>query len=130
MLNNTFHTLGFGNAVRASAGLVSGCLLIGCLLMRPRLPPATSHPPILKSLPRFARDTPYVFAVLGCVPHSLFIWATLITSDRMTTYTVGFYFPLFYLQLDAITHGINETLSFYSVRPLPTVGDDRTDWWI
>ncbi|KAJ7813776.1 major facilitator superfamily domain-containing protein [Mycena olivaceomarginata] len=98
MLNNTFHTLGFGNAVRASAGLVSGCLLIGCLLMRPRLPPATSHPPILKSLPRFARDTPYVFAVLG-----------------MATYTVGFYFPLFYLQLDAITHGINETLSFYSL---------------
>jgi hypothetical protein len=48
----------------------------------------------------------------------------------MATYTVGFYFPLFYLQLDAITHGINETLSFYSVRPLPTVGDDRTDWWI
>jgi hypothetical protein len=33
----------------------------------------------------------------------------------MCGYTVGFYFTLFYLQLDAFTHGINQTLSFYSV---------------
>ncbi|KAJ7511314.1 MFS general substrate transporter [Mycena galericulata] len=31
-----------------------------------------------------------------------------------TTY-VGFYFPLFYLQLDAVKHGIDETFSFYSL---------------
>ncbi|KAJ7464119.1 major facilitator superfamily domain-containing protein [Mycena latifolia] len=99
MLNNTFHSrLGFGNSVRASAGLVSGLLLIACILMHPRLPPSATHPPFWKSLPRFARDLPYVFATLG-----------------MATYTVGFYFPLFYRQLDAITHGINETLSFYSL---------------
>ncbi|KAJ7884520.1 MFS general substrate transporter [Mycena leptocephala] len=98
MLNNTFHRLGFATAVRASAGLVGGLLLIACLLMRPRLPPATNHPPFWKSLPRFARDAPYVFAVLA-----------------MCTYTAGFYFPLFYLQLDAVTHGINQTLSFYSL---------------
>jgi hypothetical protein len=28
---------------------------------------------------------------------------------------VGFYFPIFYLQLDAVTHGIDETFAFYSV---------------
>lgn len=33
----------------------------------------------------------------------------------MSIFTMGFYFPLFYLQLDAVTHGINETFSFYSV---------------
>ncbi|KAJ7662826.1 MFS general substrate transporter [Mycena polygramma] len=98
LLNNMFHRLGFANAVRASAGLVSGLLLMACLLMRPRLPPATAHPPFWRSLPRFARDLPYVFAILA-----------------MCTYTTGFYFPLYYLQLDAITHGINQTLSFYSL---------------
>ncbi|KAJ6473363.1 MFS general substrate transporter [Mycena vitilis] len=98
LLNNTFHRLGFANAVRASAGLVSGLLLIACLLMRPRLPPAAAHPPFWRSLPRFACDLPYVFAILA-----------------MCTYTTGFYFPLYYLQLDAITHGINQTLSFYSL---------------
>ncbi|KAJ7658890.1 major facilitator superfamily domain-containing protein [Mycena rosella] len=99
MLNNTFHSrLGFANSVRASAGLVSGLLLIACLLMRPRLPPAQTQPPFWKSLRRFARDKAYILATLG-----------------MSTFTVGFYFPLFYLQLDAITHGINQTLSFYSL---------------
>ncbi|KAJ7642393.1 major facilitator superfamily domain-containing protein [Mycena polygramma] len=98
MLNNTFRSLGFGNAVRASAGLVGGLLLIACLLMRPRLPPATTHPPFWKSLPRFARDRPYVLAILA-----------------MSTYTVGFYYPLFYLQLDSVKHGINQTLAFYSL---------------
>jgi MFS family permease len=98
MLNYTFRSLGFANAVRASAVLVSGLLLVACLLMHPRLPPATSHPPFWRSLPRFAKDTPYVLAVLA-----------------ISTYTAGFYFPLFYLQLDAMTHGINETFAFYSL---------------
>ncbi|KAJ7779787.1 major facilitator superfamily domain-containing protein [Mycena metata] len=98
MLNNTFQRLGFGNAVRASAGLISGLLLIACLLMRPRLPPAATHPPFWRSLPRFARDTPYLFAVFG-----------------MAAFSIGLYFPLFYLQLDAITHGLSENLSFYSL---------------
>lgn len=63
MLNNTFRSLGFANAVRASAGLVSGLLLIACSLMHPRLPPALTHPPFWKSLPRFAHDIPYVLSI-------------------------------------------------------------------
>ncbi|KAJ6466027.1 major facilitator superfamily domain-containing protein [Mycena vitilis] len=98
MLNNTFHSLGFANAVRASAGLVSGLLFIACLMMRPRLHPATMHPPFWKSLPRFSQDLPYVFAILA-----------------MSTYLAGFYFVPFYLQLDAIKHGIDQTLAFYSL---------------
>ncbi|KAJ6461855.1 MFS general substrate transporter [Mycena vitilis] len=98
MLNNLFRSLGFANGVRTSAGLVGGLLIIACLLMRPRLPPPDTHPPFWKSLPRFARDLPYVFAVLA-----------------MATYTMGFYFPLFYFQLEATTHGISQTLSFYSL---------------
>ncbi|KAJ6626626.1 major facilitator superfamily domain-containing protein [Mycena sp. CBHHK59/15] len=99
MLNNTLRShLGFGNAVRASAGLVSGLLLIACLLMRPRLPPPKSHPQFWKSLTRFGHDRAYIFATMG-----------------MVTFSVGLYFPLFYLQLDAVTHGINKTLAFYSL---------------
>ncbi|KAF7360752.1 MFS general substrate transporter [Mycena venus] len=98
MLNNTLHRLGFANAVRASAGLVSGLLLIASLLMHPRLPFSRTHPPFWRSIWRFGLDTPYIFATLG-----------------MATYAVAPYFPIFYLQLDAITHGINQTLSFYSL---------------
>ncbi|KAJ6554815.1 major facilitator superfamily domain-containing protein [Mycena capillaripes] len=99
MLNNTIRTdLGFGNAVRASEGLVSALLVIACLLMHPRVPTSPTYPPVWKSLRRFARDRAYIFATVG-----------------MTTFTMGFYFPIFYLQLDAVKHGINETVSFYSI---------------
>lgn len=33
----------------------------------------------------------------------------------MTAFIIGFYFPLFYLQLDALTHGLN---NLYAVRAL------------
>ncbi|KAK7058113.1 MFS general substrate transporter [Favolaschia claudopus] len=99
MLNNTLPSLGFANATRASAGLVTGLLMIACFLMRPRLAPSsTSHLPFWKSLWRFAHDKAYVFTTIG-----------------IATYAIGVYFPLFYLQLDAVTHGINKTLSFYSL---------------
>ncbi|KAJ7277950.1 major facilitator superfamily domain-containing protein [Mycena rebaudengoi] len=99
MLNNTLRThLGFPNAVRVSAGFVSALLFVGCILMRPRLPPSKREVHFWTSLHRFSRDKAYVFATLG-----------------MATYNIGFYFPLFFLQLDAISHGINQTLAFYSL---------------
>ncbi|KAJ7842516.1 MFS general substrate transporter [Mycena leptocephala] len=99
MLNNTLHSsLGFGTAVRASAGLISGLLLIACLIMRPRLPPTQNAPEFWQSLRRFSHDTPYVLATLG-----------------LTMFSFAFYFPLFFLQLDAVTHGIDGTFSFYSL---------------
>ncbi|KAJ7074834.1 major facilitator superfamily domain-containing protein [Mycena belliarum] len=99
MLNNTLHSrLGFGNAVRASAALISGLLLIACLLMRPRLPPMKHDPEFWKSLRRFRRDQAFVLATLG-----------------MATFSVAFYYPLFFLQLDAVTHGVDRTFSFYSL---------------
>ncbi|KAJ7438742.1 MFS general substrate transporter, partial [Mycena latifolia] len=99
MLNNTLRShLGFANAVRASAGLITVSQLIACVLMHPRVPPATNQPPFWSSLQRFVRDVPYVVATIG-----------------LSIYTVGFYFPIFYLQLDAVTHGIDETFAFYSL---------------
>ncbi|KAJ7753954.1 major facilitator superfamily domain-containing protein [Mycena maculata] len=99
MLNNTLRShLGFGNAVRASAGFISVLLLIACCLMHPRLPPSTTSPPFWKSLWRFGHDIPYVLATIA-----------------LTAFMVGYFFPFFYLQLDAINHGLNETFSFYSL---------------
>jgi hypothetical protein len=53
MLNNLINgKFGFGNGVRASAGMISGLLFIACLLMRTRLPPqpkAVSYTRVLKT---------------------------------------------------------------------------------
>ena len=38
----------------------------------------------------------------------------------MTVFAMGFYFPLFYIQLDAVQHGLDKTFSFYSVIGLPS----------
>lgn len=67
MLNNTLQSLGFENAVRASSALVSGLLIIACLLMRPRLQPSPTHLPFWRSLQRFARDKSYVFTIVGYI---------------------------------------------------------------
>jgi hypothetical protein len=65
MLNNLFVKLGFGNAVRANAGMNAGLLIIACLLLRTRLPPPTTVPPMWKSVKGFSTDWPYVFCVIG-----------------------------------------------------------------
>ncbi|KAJ7214667.1 MFS general substrate transporter [Mycena haematopus] len=99
LLNNLLQNgVQFGTAVRASAGLISGLLFAACLLMRPRLPPMGNPPEFWSSLRRFTHDVPYVLATVG-----------------LAMYSVAFYFPLFFLQLDAITHGIDRTFSFYAL---------------
>ncbi|GBE87290.1 Aspyridones efflux protein [Sparassis crispa] len=99
MLNNTLNGwLGFGNAVRASAGLVTGLLLIACLLMRPRLPPSKHTITIAQAARKFSRDPAYIFATIG-----------------LSLFTIAFYYPLFYIQLDASVHGLSSTFSFYSL---------------
>ncbi|KAJ7221278.1 major facilitator superfamily domain-containing protein [Mycena pura] len=106
MLNNTLHSrLGFGNAVRASAALISALLLAACVLMRPRLPPAQHIPEFWKAVRRFGRDTPYVLATIG-----------------MVTFGVAFYFPFFFLQLDATTHGVDSTFSLYALVIMNSAG--------
>lgn len=68
MLNNTLHSsLGFGNSVRASAGLVTGMLIIANLLMRPRLPPHHEMIALWPAVQKFSRDRAYVYATLGYV---------------------------------------------------------------
>ncbi|KAG2039275.1 major facilitator superfamily domain-containing protein [Suillus americanus] len=98
MLNHLLNgTVGFARGVRASAGFVSALLLIACLCMRTReLPVPTAS---------------YVVVARKCSREVLFILMTV----GSTLFQIGFYFPLFFLQLDSTKHGIDITFSFYSL---------------
>ncbi|KAJ7574914.1 monocarboxylate permease [Mycena floridula] len=96
LLNRVIYSLGFANGVRVSAGLNLGCMIIGVLCMRTRLPPSTTG----RNIPlwEFLHDPPYVAVLIG---------ATLVFS--------GLFFPAFFLQLDAIKHGVDSNFAFYSI---------------
>ncbi|KAK2460860.1 hypothetical protein APHAL10511_007330 [Amanita phalloides] len=99
MLNQLFHgRVGFHNGVRASAGLNLGLLLIAILLMKTRLPPRGREDSLLNSFSRFMREPAYLLATSG----------TIIVI-------IGYYFPIFFLQLYAIKRGVNSALAFYSL---------------
>ncbi|KAG2076074.1 MFS general substrate transporter [Suillus decipiens] len=100
MLNNLLNAsrLGFGNSVRVSAGFVSLLLLIACLCIRTRLDPPTTPVNYIVVAKKCIDDAPFLFMIAG----GLF-------------FQTGFYFPLFYIQLDSIKHGLSVTFSFYSL---------------
>ncbi|KAL0565215.1 hypothetical protein V5O48_016809, partial [Marasmius crinis-equi] len=98
--SNLIPKIGFAQAVRASAYLVLGMTIIGNCLVRTRLPPRKKRrvqtpPPDIKS---FLKDPPYMFAILGALLASL-----------------GFYFPIIYLQLYSVLHSVDMNLAFYSL---------------
>ncbi|KIK69482.1 hypothetical protein GYMLUDRAFT_237272 [Collybiopsis luxurians FD-317 M1] len=96
MLNNLLTRIGFANATRANAGLVSGLLLCGCLLMRTRLPPNAAPIGLREAFVKFAKEKAYACATIG-----LFI------------FSIGYFYPLFYIQLEASVHGMSPTFVFY-----------------
>ncbi|KAG1804260.1 MFS general substrate transporter [Suillus subaureus] len=99
MLNNLLNgRLGFGNGVRASAGFVSVLLLTACLCMRTRLDPPMTPANYIVAGKKCIRDVPFIFAMAG----GFF-------------FQIGFYYPLFFIQLDSIKHGLSVTFSFYSL---------------
>ncbi|KAG1733995.1 major facilitator superfamily domain-containing protein [Suillus lakei] len=100
MLNHLFHdTVGFTGGVRASAGFVSALLLIACLSMRTRaLSESTPTARYSAVARKCSREVPFILMTAGFV-----------------LCQIGFYFPVFYLQLDSIKHGIDVHFSFYSL---------------
>ncbi|TFK75527.1 MFS general substrate transporter [Pluteus cervinus] len=100
MLNALFHgPVGFHNGVRASAGLNLGLLIIALLLMKSRLPWQSSKGRrTFGEMKAYFKDVPYVVTILGTV---------------MTL--TGLYFPIFFLQLNAVKNGINQNLAFYTL---------------
>ncbi|KAF8868817.1 MFS general substrate transporter [Gymnopilus junonius] len=100
MINNLIKTIGFAKTVRASAYIVFGLLIIANAIMRPAYPKDKTEKPKL-NIKAFFTDVPYILGSFGALI-SMF----------------GFYFPLIYLQLYAVEHGIDSNLAFYSIATL------------
>ncbi|KAF8447578.1 MFS general substrate transporter [Boletus edulis BED1] len=101
MLNNLFNRgVGFANGVRISAAFVSVLLLIACLLVRTRLEPPKYPANYLSVGKGVLHDMPFCIMCIGQV---------------LLCFQTGFYFPLFYFQVDSVKHGNSETFSFYSL---------------
>ncbi|KAI0060366.1 MFS general substrate transporter [Artomyces pyxidatus] len=101
MLNNLIHgSVGFANGVRASAGMMAGIFVLAGLMIRTRYPPRKDRARIgfTAAVKTFVKDDVYMLAVLG----TFFV-------------TQGIFFPLFYIQLDAVQHGFDKTFDFYSL---------------
>ncbi|CAK5271609.1 unnamed protein product [Mycena citricolor] len=99
LLNNTLHTsLGFANSVRISAGINTFLLLVACALVQPRLKamPEAGNVPIF--IGRMRRDWGYICATIA-----------------MPLFSVAFWYPLFFIQLDAVTHGMSQNFAFYAL---------------
>ncbi|KAG2070372.1 MFS general substrate transporter [Suillus decipiens] len=99
MLNNLINgRLGFANGLRVSTGMIGSLLLIACLLMRTRLPPKPQAVSYARVFHNSLRDHVYVCACFG-----------------MAAFRVGYYFVIFFLQLDSRLHGLSKEFSFYSL---------------
>ncbi|KAG2074479.1 MFS general substrate transporter [Suillus decipiens] len=99
MLNNLFNgPLGFADGVRVSAGLTASLLFTACLCMRTRLDPPATRVNYVVAARKCIRDVPFILMMAGSF-----------------LFQIGFYYPLFFLQLDSIKHGISVNFSFYSL---------------
>ncbi|PFH47140.1 hypothetical protein AMATHDRAFT_68353 [Amanita thiersii Skay4041] len=100
MLNTLFHgRVGFHNGVRISAGFLLGLMIISIALTKPRPPQMKTYKSSLwKDFCRFLCEPAYVLTTLG----------TFFTM-------ISYYFPIFFLQLFAITQGIDPKLAFYTL---------------
>ncbi|KDR69925.1 hypothetical protein GALMADRAFT_76714 [Galerina marginata CBS 339.88] len=96
MLNRLINgSVGFHNGVRISAAMNVFLLAVASCLMRTRLPPKEKQTfPILQ----WVREPAYLALLVGAV----FCFT-------------GLFFSAFYLQLDAITHGVPKTFAFYGL---------------
>ncbi|KAH9913467.1 MFS general substrate transporter [Epithele typhae] len=109
MLNRTLDKWGFEAAARANAALITGIVLLGCLVVRDKTHEKRGNPSSDESLWRkaakFMRDGPYVWTTAGAP-------SLIIEARRMTVFIIAYYYPLFYLQLDALLHGRSASFSF------------------
>ncbi|KAE9396242.1 MFS general substrate transporter [Gymnopus androsaceus JB14] len=96
MLNNILNISGFKTAAVADAALVTGLLVLACLLMRTRPQSTPSSMPFKTAIIKFSKDGAYVVVCLGFL-----------------IFSMGFFYPLFYIQLDAELHGLSSNLNFY-----------------
>ncbi|PPR07866.1 hypothetical protein CVT24_005603 [Panaeolus cyanescens] len=99
LLNNVFsRSSGFGWGVRAVGFMDLGLLIIANLIMKTRLPPKKKMQGEGATFRKVLTDVPYLIYMLGGF---LVFW--------------GVFVPFFYLQLYAALHGVNPTITKYSI---------------
>ncbi|KIY43864.1 MFS general substrate transporter [Fistulina hepatica ATCC 64428] len=98
LLNNLFKmpAIGFHNGVRISAGTNALLLVVANLIVRERR--ASKKKAAHINVFEFFSDAPYV---LACVSGMLLF--------------LGFFYPVFYLQLHAVSQGVDSDLAFYAI---------------
>ncbi|KAI5480140.1 hypothetical protein MNV49_001800, partial [Pseudohyphozyma bogoriensis] len=98
MMNRLFTSIGFEAGVRASGYLISGCLVVANVIMRPRMPSKRKNEAERKKPNPFTffREPKFVLATAAafCIAWGLFL-------------------PTFYLQLFTEYHGIPQNITFY-----------------
>jgi len=117
LLNNLFVKVGYVWAVRITGFIMLGLLTMANILASPRLAPKKGQPK--PALRRFFTDPPYISAVLGM----FCVWW-------------GLFYPFFYIQLFASSHGLSDSYAFYTIaiinagsmlgRTLPNFFADKT----
>jgi len=95
MLNQLLKRMPFGEAVRATAYLILASLILGNLMVRTRPTPGRKEPP---PIGEFFKELSYLLLIL-----------TLIVMS------FGLLFPIVYMQLFAVKHGLDADLAFYSL---------------
>ncbi|KAF8882756.1 MFS general substrate transporter [Gymnopilus junonius] len=96
MLNRLINgPVGFHNGVRISAAMNTVLLLVACWLTRTRLAPKSQQNFLIM---KWAREPQYLSLLIG----SVFVF-------------LGLFFSPFYLQLDAILHGVPPNFAFYGL---------------
>ncbi|KAJ3557097.1 hypothetical protein NP233_g11828 [Leucocoprinus birnbaumii] len=100
IINNLLEkaNLPFATATRIHAGFTTSILIIACMLVRPRIPPPNVHVNVFACLKRLTKDKLYVTLTGG-----------------FFFFGLGLFFPIFYLQLAATTHGLSKEFAFYSL---------------
>lgn len=120
MLNLLFNgRIGFQNGVRISAGM-NGALLIIANIFAFRASSNIQQNESSDSQPskkwyQFFREPGYATAVIGYAHIFASTFFVITVLCRNFLFFLGGYYPLFYLQLSGITHGVDPTLAFYSV---------------
>ena len=114
MLNKFFSGhIGFHNGVRISASLNTALLIVATLIARKRLPPKVEKKfPIASWL----REPPYASLLVGWVPEFPGYVLLIASICRSVFAFLGLFYPFFYLQLDAVVHGVDKKFAFYAVR--------------
>ncbi|KAJ7468491.1 major facilitator superfamily domain-containing protein [Mycena latifolia] len=102
MLNQIGQHVNFTTAIRASGGLVGAQLLFANLMMKTKLP-STIHSAKEDSDSQTSIDWKRIFKDIGYLSALIGAFFT----------SLGLFFPFFYLQLYAVTNGVDKTLAFY-----------------